>query len=264
MDKYFNLRGQLPKNIETAIGLIGLVLILAIWFGVTNSGMIAKSILPNPIDVLKSFKTLHFDGFLIKNTLYSLKLNYLGYLEAVLVAVPLGFLIGLIPFCRALFSKYIDAIRFLPLTALTGLFIVWFGIDDNMKVQFLAFGIFVYLLPIVVQRVGEVDEVYVQATKTLGANKWQIIKSVFIPAVLNKLFDDIRVIVAISWTYIIIAELVNSTGGIGSMIFKAARQSRTEQVFALLIVIILIGVVQDKLFIWLDKLLFPYKHINKK
>ena len=75
--------------------------------------------------------------------------------------------------------------------------------------------------------------------------------------------DDIKVIVAISWTYIIIAELLNSTGGIGSMIFKAARQSQTDQVFALLGVIVVIGIIQDKLFKWLDKILFPHKHLNK-
>ena len=133
-----------------------------------------------------------------------------------------------------------------------------------MKVQFLAFGIFVYLLPIVVQRIGEVDKIYVQAGQTLGGSKWDIIKHIFIPSVLSKLFDDIRVIVAISWTYIIVAEMVNNTGGIGGMIFTAARQSRPEKVFALLGVIILIGILQDKLFNWGDKILFPYKHINKK
>jgi NitT/TauT family transport system permease protein len=263
MKKLFKLRGELPQKTETLIGVIGLIVILLGWYIITSSGMVSKSILPNPLDVLTSYKTLHFDKFLVSNTFYSLKLNYLGYLEAVAFAIPIGFVIGLFPFFRGLFSKYVDAIRFLPLTALTGLFIVWFGITDSMKVQFLAFGIFVYLLPIVVQRVGEVNKVYVQAATTLGASKWQIIKHVFIPAVLSKLFDDIRVIVAISWTYIIIAELLNSTGGIGSMIFKSARQSQTDQVFALLIVIILIGIIQDRLFKWLDSRFFPYKHLKK-
>jgi len=263
MKNLFKLRGELSRKTETIIGLSGLAIILLTWYVLTSSGMVAKSILPNPIDVLKSFKTLHFDKFLVKNTLYSLKLNYLGYIEAVLIAVPLGFTIGLIPFFRALLSKYVDSSRFIPLTALTGLFIAWFGIYDNMKVQFLAFGIFVYLLPIVVQRISEVDKVYVQAAQTLGGSKWQIIKHIFVPAVLSKLFDDIKVIVAISWTYIIIAEMLNSTGGIGAMIFKSARQSRTEEVFALLIVIVLIGIVQDRLFTWTDKILFPHKHLKK-
>ena len=263
MKKLFKLRGELPQKLETTIGVGGLVLILSVWYLITSMGWVSKSILPNPIDVVASFKELHFENYLVKNALYSLKLNYLGYLEAVAVAVPLGFLIGLIPFFRALLAKYVDSSRFIPLTAITGLFIAWFGIYDNMKVQFLAFGIFVYLLPIVVQRISEVEKVYVQAATTLGGSKWQIVKHVFIPAVLSKLFDDIRVIVAISWTYIIVAEMVNNTGGVGSMIFVAARQSRPEKVFALLGVIILIGILQDRLFIWTDKQIFKHKHLKK-
>ena len=188
-------------------------------------------------------------------------LNVFGYIEAVLVCVPLGFLIGLFPFFKGLFSRQVDAIRFIPLTAITGLFIVWFGIEDTMKIQFLAFGIAVYLLPVVVQRIDQVEKVYQQTAFTLGASKWQTIRTVFFPAVFSKLFDDIRVLVAISWTYIIVAEMVNKTGGIGAMLYSAARQSRIDKVFALLFLIILVGFIQDKIFKAVDKYLFPYKHV---
>jgi NitT/TauT family transport system permease protein len=162
-----------------------------------------------------------------------------------------------------MFKKVLDALRFIPLTAVTGLFIVWFGIETNMKIQFLAFGIMVYLIPTVVQRIGETQEVFVQTAFTLGANKWQIIKHVFIPDVLSKISDDARILTAISWTYIIVAELVNKTDGIGSLAFTAARQSRIDKVFAILVVIALIGFIQDKLFVLLDKQIFPFKHIGK-
>jgi len=234
------------------------------WLLISQMGWLPKTILPHPFDVIASYKTLHFEKFLVRNIAYSIKLNYLGYLEAVAIAVPVGFIIGLFPFFRALLSKYVDAARFIPLTAVTGIFIAWFGIGNAMKIQFLAFGIFVYLLPIVVQRIAEVPKVYEQMVKTLGGTNWQSIRYVFVPHVMSKLFDDIRVIVAISWTYIIIAEMVNSQdGGIGAMIFAAARQSKYEQVFALLLVIVLIGIIQDKIFLYLDKILFPHKHINK-
>ena len=112
----------------------------------------------------------------------------------------------------------------------------------------------------VVQRVREVEEVYVQTAYTLGASKWQQIRTVFIPAVLSRVSDDVRVLVAISWTYIIVAELVNAnSGGIGALAFKSARQSSIDKVFALLLVIIIIGFIQDKLFLLLDRILFPYK-----
>lgn len=260
---WFQLRGSLNKQTSIIISVTGVIFILFAWYVVTSNEWVEPALLPHPGDVLSSYKELHFDDFLVKNAVYSIKLNYWGYFKAILYAIPVGFIIGLFPFFRSLLSQYVDAARFIPLTAVTGLFIAWFGIEDDMKINFLAFGIFVYLLPIVVQRIDEVQKVYVQTAKTLGASKFQMITKVFIPAVVSKLSDDIRVIVAISWTYIIVAEMLNKTEGVGAMVFTAARQSRIDKVFALLVVIILIGVIQDVLFKAIDKLLFPHKYVNK-
>jgi len=258
----FELRGILPDSQKRIIEIVGLAILITIWSIATK--FVPNTLLPSPLSVLFAFKELHYDDALILNAIYSIKLNVLGYIEAVIISIPLGFAIGLFPLFNSMFRKYLDALRFVPLTAVTGLFIAWFGIEMNMKVQFLSFGIIVYLLPVVVQRVFETNDIYIQTAYTLGASRWQIIRSVFIPDVLSKISDDIRVLVAISWTYIIVAELVNKSDGIGSLAFTAARQSRIDKVFAILVVIILIGFIQDKLFMYLDKKLFTYKHEGGK
>lgn len=259
MKKLFELRGTLDKKTTTIIEVSGLIILLFMWFIVTTLKLIPSSILPSPLAVIASFKVLHLEEGLVRNIVYSVFLNLIGYIEAICISLPLGFVIGLIPLARELTKRYVDAMRFIPLTAVTGLFIAWFGLYNDMKIQFLAFGIVVYLLPTVIIRVSEVEEIYIQTVKTLGASKWQIIKSVFIPAVLSKISDDIRVLIAISWTYIIVAELLNSTGGLGSMIYKAGRQSRVDEVFAILLVIILIGFIQDRFLIILDRKVFKHK-----
>ena len=261
--KYFELRGKLSKTETTVIGLVGLFMLLLLWHVTTTQGWIGKHILPSPLSVVKAFPVLHSEKFLIVNTAGSLKLNFLGYFKAILWSIPIGFIIGLFPFFRALLSSYVNAARFLPLSALVGLFIVWFGISTTMKVNFLAFGIMVYLIPVVVHRINEINDTYVDMIYTLGATKWQTIRNVFLPGVMARISDDIKVLVAISWTYIIIAEIVNKEDGIGSLIFTASRKSQTDHVFALLIFIILIGFLQDKLFEFIDRILFPYKHIKK-
>jgi ABC-type nitrate/sulfonate/bicarbonate transport system permease component len=231
---------------------------------ITKKAIIDKAILPSPFSVLTSFKELHFQNSLVKNTWISIKLNVLGYIEAILLSLIIGFIIGLIPFFKSLWSRYVDAIRFVPLAAVTGLFIAWFGIYIDMKVQFLAFGIFVFLVPVVVQRIGEVDQIYIQTSFTLGASSWQTIRKVYWPHVTSRIIDDVRVLTAISWTYIIVAELLNTEeGGLGSLIFKAQRVSRLDKMFAVLLLIILIGFIQDLLFGWLDKQLFPFKYLKK-
>ncbi len=220
-------------------------------------------LLPTPVKVVQSYPELVKKDKLMDNALHSIWLNLKGYFWAIFISVPLGFVIGLIPMFRGLFSKQVDAMRFLPLTALTGLFIIWFGIEDQMKVAFLAFGIIVFLLPVVVQRIDEVKDVYLKTVFTLGATNWQTIKTVYLPSVLSALMDDIRVLTAISWTYIIIAELINRQLGVGGLIYLKSRQGQIDKVFGILIVIIVIGFLQDRLFIYLDRRLFTHKYYKK-
>lgn len=258
----FTLRGKLPAKKKTLIEISGLILLAVIWWAVVATGLVRERILPSPIAVFLSYGELFTEGHLINNLLFSLSLNFLGYLEAIAISLPIGFLIGLLPVFRGLFERPVTALRYLPLSATIGLFILWFGIYTNMKIQFLTLGIIVYLLPVVIQRIDEVNQIYVDTVKTLGATKWQTIRSVFIPDVISRVSDDIRVLVAISWTYIIMAEVVNmSQGGIGALAYMSSRQARPDKVFAILLVIILIGFIQDKLFVLLDKWVFRHKYV---
>jgi NitT/TauT family transport system permease protein len=221
-------------------------------------------LLPRPDQVLFSFKDLYTKDNVVGNTMHSVWLNVQGYFWAIILSLLFGLVMGLFPIFRSLFNKQVDAMRYLPLSALTGLFITWFGLGDPMKIAFLALGILVYLLPVVIQRIDEVDDVLAQTAYTLGASKWQQIKTVFIPAVISRLTDDIRVLTAISWTYIIIAELLNKGQGIGSLIYTKSRQGQVDRVFALLLIIMFIGMLQDKLFVIIDKIINPHKYYNSQ
>lgn len=220
--------------------------------------------LPQPWAIITAIPTLLKDYDLVGNTGKSVWVNFLSYLVAILIALPLGFAVGLIPLVRGLFSQIFDAFRFIPLAAVTYIFILWFGIETQMKVAFLAFGILVYLIPVVVQRIDEVQDVYLKTVFTLGASTWDTVRTVYIPSVISRISDDIRVLTAISWTYITVAEMVNNTGGLGGLIFKFRRTSNIEYAFVILIVIIIIGILQDYILKLLDKTLFPFKYVDRK
>src|SRR5947208_3059030 len=263
MTGLFKLRGRLDERTKVAIEITGVIATLVVWTALVAWKLVPATILPLPWKVVTSLKELHYQDALIMNALYSIKINVLGYLEAVGLALPLGLIIGLLPVFRALSERLISAARYLPLTATIGIFIALFGIETKMKVEFLAFGIFVYLLPVVVQRVDEVQEVYVQTAQTLGATPWQTVRSVFLPDVVSRVFDDIRVLIALSWTYIVFTEVINaSDGGIGALAYVAARQSRPDKVYAFALTIILIGFVQEKAFLYLGRLLFSFKYVE--
>jgi ABC-type nitrate/sulfonate/bicarbonate transport system permease component len=257
------LRGELTGRMQIILGLAGIAIVIGIWILLTSGAnpVVPAAILPSPGRVLNAFSDLYTDNDLVRNTFLSIGLNLAGYVEAILLALPIGFMIGLLPLLRGGFQFQVDAIRYIPLTALTGLFIVWFGVGVQMKVHFLAFGILIYLIPVMIQRIQEVQDVYLKTVYTLGATGWQTFTSVFYPSVISRLSDDIRVLTAISWTYIIVAENIGSEGGIGSLVWRVGlRQYRIDKVFAILVIIMVIGVLQDRLLVWLDKQFFPHKY----
>lgn len=260
----FQLRAPLTTQQYNYWSGLGISLILGLWLAITELGLVSHYILPSPLTVLAVIPDMHLNDALLRNAGYSIYLNFTGYFFACLVSIPLGFIIGLYSPIRAALSNLIGSFRFLPLTAVLGLFILNFGIGDVMKISFLAFGIFLYLLPAIIRFVMDVEQVLVEAVQTLGATSWQTIRTVFIPTVISRSFPAIRDIVAISWTYIIIAEVVNKTGGLGAMIATYGHQSNMPKIFATLLIIILIGFIQDLFFSWLDKLFFPYKYVAQQ
>lgn len=257
--KLFQIEGETSTSRGIIIGLVGFFLLLFMWYLTSTYGNISNSILPSPVAVVASVGDL-YDSNLIGNALFSIKLNLLGYLEAVVISIVLGFAMGLIPDVRSLISKYFDAFRFLPLPAISGIFVALFGMEVSMKIHFLSFGIMLYLIPVVVQRIDEIETIHKQTITTIGASKWQKIRHLYFPYAMSKISDDIRVLVAISWTYIVIVELYNKEGGLGGMIFESARQSQTAQIYALVLIIIAFGYLQDLAFRSIDKAVFPFKY----
>jgi len=265
MKELLTFGGTLNNRKAIITGIIGGMALLFIWWLVTAAGLISPKILPNPINVLKSIPTLVTERNLFGNIWYTVRLNLLGYVYALIIAIPLGFIIGIYPLPRAMFQKPFEAIRFLPLPVTSGIFVTIFGLGFGMKAAFLAFGILIYILPVVTQRVLDLqnpanvkDNVYLQTATTIGMTNFQKFKYVYWPYVMEKVYGDIRSLVAISYTYVTIAENINKEGGIGATINTLSRQSDMSSVYCLLFIIILIGIIQDWLFKIADPLIFKH------
>jgi NitT/TauT family transport system permease protein len=240
--------------------ILGWIVIFIIWYVISNYGLINSHVLPTPQKTWKAFNEMKKDDDLGKNILFSVRINLLGYLKCIIGALVFGFAIGLNEKIRKMFSHQVSALRFVPITAMMGIFIAISGLTINTKINFLAFGIWVYLVPVVVQRIDEVSVTHLQMMKTLGARSWQTFRYVQWPSVISRLSDDIRILVGISWTYIIVAELAGIQGGLGSLIFLGERQSNVGKVYAVIFIIIAIGIIQDTLFKLLDRLFFNFKY----
>lgn len=240
--------------------LCGWVIVILLWFAITNMHLINNRILPTPQFTWDGLREMFVKEDLVSDIFFSIRINLLGYLKCVLTAIPFGFILGLFSTTRKIFSQQINALRFVPITAMMGIFIAISGLTITTKVNFLAFGIWVYLVPVVVQRIDEVSRTHLDMMKTLGASFWQTVRHVHWRSVMARLSDDIRILVGISWTYIIVAELSNVQGGLGSKIFLAQKQDHMGKVYAVIFIIIAIGILQDMLFKLIDKILFRHKY----
>jgi NitT/TauT family transport system permease protein len=253
------IREAITQQRARLLSLVGLLTFLGAWCVLSYGNIVPTVILPSPTEVLQAFPVLHFEEALVRSALRSLYRVYMGFLLSAVVAIPLGLLMGTFPAIKHFFTPLVDPLRFLPISALVPLFIVWFGIDEMQKIVFLFVGIFVYLLPLVVEAVENVDDVYLQTATTLGASRGQIIRHVLVPGSLPAIGEALRVMNGIGWTYVILAEVINARYGLGYLITTAGKRSHVDQIFALVLVILFIGVVTDWIIRFVNQKLFHWK-----
>ena len=267
----WGLRSRIPENASRLLGAASIVLLFAAWaicsyVDVTRNGkvepLVSHFFLPPPDEVLKSLLYLVFERDLISAIGVSSWRILLAFGLAIGVAVPLGILMGSFEAVNRFFDPILAPMRYLPITAFIPLLILWFGIDEKQKIAFLFLGTFVYLLPVVVDAIRVVPEELVQTAFTLGASKAQVIRTVLIPAALPQIFDSFRVMNAIEWTYIILAEIVNPQNGIGYILRLAEQHTKPAWSFAGILVVGIIGIATDLAIRGLNRLLFSWREAH--
>ncbi len=221
--------------------------------------IIPAGFLPSPQAVLSSIVVLHRDHALVRSALRSLYRITLAFLLACLVAIPLGLVMGTYPPIRNVIEPLTGPLRYLPISAITPLFILWFSIGDEMKVAFLFVGVVVYLLPLVIEAVMNVDQVYLDTAYTLGAKPWQIIFRVLLPGAWPGSFEAGRVLYGVGWTYVILAELIHAEYGIGYLLTQAQRRHHIDWIYALILVVLLLGICTNYIFVYASRRLFAWK-----
>jgi NitT/TauT family transport system permease protein len=252
------IRSVVRRATARKLALAGVALFIGLWCLLSYSGLVPTVILPSPTEVLLAFPVLHFEEALVRSAGASFYRVMMGFLLSAVVAIPLGIVMGTFPPVKHFFAPILDPLRFLPISALVPLFIVWFGIEDMQKIMFLFVGTFVYLLPLVVEAVEKVDEVYLQTAMTLGARPSQLIWSVLVPGSLPAIAEALRVMNGIGWTYVILAEVINAPLGLGALITVAGKRSHVDQIFALVLVILAIGIATDFIIRMVNKRLFRW------
>lgn len=257
-----SIRGKVPRTAAIVLGLVPIVVLLGLWWyltlGVAEERVIARTILPSPAEVIQSVpKLLKRD--LPHHVLMSLRRVGLGYLLALAVTLPLGILMGAFGLARGLFTPVTTASGYIPIATLVPLTMAWLGTGDTQKIVFLAMAFAIYLLPMIIQAIDSVPDVYLKTSYTLGASRLEVVARVLIPIALPDIWHAMRLAFGVGWTYLVLAEVVTLDSGLGYLVAVSQRQGPREHIYLVILVIALIAWGADMLWSWLGNVLFPYR-----
>jgi len=262
MNDFWSPYASLSASSRRLYGLAAIFGALLIWGALAASGTISSNKLPAPWQVLNAMSYLAWSNghsILLNATLWSASRVAIAGLLVMTIGIPAGILMGSSPRINALFSPLIDPFRSAPIVALLPILVMWFGIDEFMKIVFLFCGSVVYLVPMVRDAVLAVPQSYWISARDLGATPAECIWKVIVPLAMPRIADAIIVGISVMWTYITVAEYVNAREGLGQMIQNSKRFSAMDQVFAGIIVIIALALVTYQTMVWIKRKLYAWE-----
>ncbi|MBD1825619.1 ABC transporter permease [Cyanobacteria bacterium FACHB-DQ100] len=248
---FWRLAEDIPKPLYTTLTVLSIALPLLLWWAVTTFGNIDSKFLPSPAKVLEAFGRLWSTRELLKDTVASLWRVGVGFLFAALLSIPVGILMGSFPSIRALLEPLFGLVRYMPAPAFIPLLILYQGVDEEPKITLIFLGTFFFNSLMVMDTVKFVPKDLIEATYMLGGNRRAALTQVILPHVLPGILDACRINLAAAWQLVIVSELIAATEGLGRRISVAGRFLRTDEIFAGLIVIGVIGLTFDLLFQYL-------------
>jgi NitT/TauT family transport system permease protein len=186
-----------------------------------------------------------------------------GFLIAAAIAVPLGVVMGAYKPVEAFFEPFVSFARYLPASAFIPLLILWAGIGEAQKLAVIFIGSFFQLVLMIAVSVGNTRRDLVEAAYTLGALDAGVVKRVLLPSSAPEIAETLRMVLGWAWTYVIVAELIGASSGIGHMITDSQALLATDQIIFGIIVIGLIGLVTDFAFKAFNRKLFPWAQIGR-
>ncbi|MEM8830824.1 MAG: ABC transporter permease [Cyanobacteria bacterium P01_G01_bin.19] len=245
---FWRIAEDIPRSLSWILFAISIVLPILIWLLISKYAGIEPIFLPSPSGVVEALGNLWSKGYLGKDIGASFTRVSLGFLISAIVAVPLGIMMGTFASIRALFEPIIGIIRYMPAPAFIPLLIIYLGIDEAPKIALIFIGTVFFNVLMIMDSVKFVPRDLIETTYTLGGNRWQVLSQVISPYIVPRIIDTFRVNMAASWNLVVVAELLAATEGLGKRILLAQKFLKTDEIFACLIILGLIGFAIDLFF----------------
>ncbi|GJM80311.1 ABC transporter permease [uncultured Paenibacillus sp.] len=256
--RLFRIRRDINPRLFNTIMLVTFLLLIALWYVGSNFTGINPIFLPTPQATFSYLFKAVQDGSLWQDIGISCYRVLMGFLISVVIGVPLGLLSGTYKVVNAVTKPLIEFFRYLPVSALIPLIMVWTGVGETAKITIIVVGAVFSMTAMIADIVKGIQIDLINTAYTLGATQGQVIKNVIIPAIMPNVMDTMRMVMGWAWTYLIMAEMLASSSGLGYSIMIAERFMKTYIIFGGIFVIGLLGLLFDRIFAFINKRLFHW------
>lgn len=230
-----------------------IAMLAAAWYFAAEHELINRTLMPSPVAVWYAFLDLLGNGELIENINASMYRIIVGFILGFVTAVPIGLLIATIRLVRSFLEPILEFIRPIPALAFLPLAILWFGVGESSKLFIMWFGTFFVIIVSVIEGVYDFDVVYLRVAKNLNASRRQIFFHVLLPGILPFILEGNRQAIATAFRIVVSAEMIAAQAGLGFLIMNSAIFYRTDRVIVGIIVLGVLGMLFDRLLIYITR-----------
>jgi sulfonate transport system permease protein len=222
--------------------------LLAAWQVVTSAGMFSPSQLPPPADVVTALDGLLQRGELWTHLRVSVSRVLLGYLAGAAVGLGAGSLVGLSAAARHLLAPTVAAFRTVPSLAWVPLLLLWFGIDETPKILLVAIGSFFPIYTTTASALSHVDAHLLEVGRAYGRRGTSLLTTIMLPAAAPELVNGLRLGMANAWLFLVAAELIASSKGLGFLLIDSQNTGRTDVMLLAIVLLAGLGKLSDSAF----------------
>lgn len=252
-------RGDRPNRSRsgwvTLAGFLLPVALLTAWQLIAASGVIPAYRLPSPASVWQAAVDLSADGSLGQDIAISVQRVLIGFLIGSAVGLALGALVGLSRWGSAILAPTIGGFRAVPSLAWVPLLVLYVGINEDSKVTLIAIGALFPVYTTVAGALRHVDPHLVELGRAYGLRRMSLLSQVQLPAVVPSIVSGLRLALAQAWLFLVAAELIASSMGLGFLLVDSQYNGRVDRMFLVIILLGILGKTTDALIGLLERYL---------
>jgi sulfonate transport system permease protein len=254
-------RFDIKALIRRTQGLLVPAVLVIVWEAVVRAGWVSPHLLPPPSELVTTLADLAGNGTLLGHIGISSLRVLIGFFIGAGLAIVVGAAVGLSRRTEALLDPTFQALRAIPSLAWVPLLLLWLGIDEAPKITLIAIGAFFPVYLNFVAGIQNVDPKLVEVGGIYGLTGYRLIARIFLPAALPNLFTGLRSGLSLSWMFLVAAELIAASRGLGYLLTDGRETGRADLVIVAIIVLALLGKTSDSLLLWLEVRLLGWRDV---